>query len=107
MGTPIHPGLLSQISSRVPLNEAGIITVEQSAMPRSLAYAGAVSRVLKNRTAQPRRLRAKMVRTISMLEGARIATTGALSWCGSYIIVSIGYDNDVFLRTYCYHKATL
>ena len=101
MGTPEHPGRLWQISSKIPFDEVGIMTFEHSAMSRSLAYADGVSLVLKKRIAQPRRLRAKMVRTISMLEGARIATTGALSWCGSYAIVSmscrLGLLHDILL----------
>lgn len=57
-------------------------------MPNNRAYAEGVSLVDKNKTAHPRRLRAKIVTTVSKLDGASMATTGAFSNVGSYDFVS-------------------
>lgn len=64
--------------------DSGAMMALQSAIFIRRAYAGAVSRVERKRTAHPKRLRAKNVTTTSKLDGVKSATTGAFSADGSY-----------------------
>lgn len=78
MGIDLTP-LTAWIACSVALKFVVVINIEHSAISRRRIYAGAVSLVDRNKIPHPSRLSAKILTTISRLDGAKMATIGAFS----------------------------